>query len=739
MKAYRHKITPKLQKGPFHGYEFQLSIGLIVKNEEKTLAKCLESLRPLLESLPSELIITDTGSTDQTVQIAEKYTDRIIRFDWCGDFAAARNTGLQASRGEWFLYLDGDEWFGDVAEIIEFFKSRECDRYGTASYIQRNYTDMTGESYNDFHTCRIFRMHEGIHFQNRIHEDITRVLPTKMLGSYVHHYGYVFANQAQKEAKRERNVRLLLEELEENKQNLKAYAQLSAQLLGDGEYEKAIFYARKGLESAENAPFCQRNLELLADLLKATYESGKYDEYFALLQQFLASENKPGVFHLEFLRMGQLAAFYLKQYEKTLQYGREYIALYQDYAEHKMDESLLMYGLFFFLTPDSRENCLVLNTRALLALKKPEEAIGTFRRIDVLCEHAARNGSLALCFDLAGETGEWPLAADCYRQILSLEKPERKEEFIQLAEQYLDAHLSQREKWARALAALQTGVQDSYLCLNRLRELERTGSSEAAREELKRLVKNSESFGPCFSDVLFYAMQEQMDLLPFLSRTDIEAFPQIVTNMEKRFAGFHRTVEEYLARYSFEDMKGRYWTLCLLERMVITGAFQENSRAAYLKLVEKYARLAAKYIRTVYRPEMLTEANLAALPHAVRFRYYLGEAFAARSRTDGKTYLVNLQAALKAFPSMKKTIGILVEQFEKEEKQQDAKQKEFARLAAQVKENIEMMIEEGRLREAGRMTAQLAALLPDDEDVYRFRKLTGTEPTMQELAANLPQ
>ncbi len=106
---------------------------------KKTLDKCLSSLKPLLKAVPSELIITDTGSTDSTVEIAQKYTDHIIHFEWCDDFSAARNTGLDAARGEWFLYLDGDEWFDDVTELVDFFNSGECDQYGTMAYIQRNY------------------------------------------------------------------------------------------------------------------------------------------------------------------------------------------------------------------------------------------------------------------------------------------------------------------------------------------------------------------------------------------------------------------------------------------------------------------------------------------------------------------------------------------------------------------------------------------------------------------------
>ena len=64
-----------------------ISVCMIVKNEEKVLARCLDSLAGLWE----ELIIVDTGSTDKTKEIAAKYTDKIYDFTWTGNFSDARN------------------------------------------------------------------------------------------------------------------------------------------------------------------------------------------------------------------------------------------------------------------------------------------------------------------------------------------------------------------------------------------------------------------------------------------------------------------------------------------------------------------------------------------------------------------------------------------------------------------------------------------------------------------------
>ncbi len=82
-----------------------VSVSMIVKNEEKDLARCLSSVKPFAD----EIVVVDTGSTDRTVEIAESFGASIHYFAWCEDFAAARNFALDRTHGEWVLHVDADE------------------------------------------------------------------------------------------------------------------------------------------------------------------------------------------------------------------------------------------------------------------------------------------------------------------------------------------------------------------------------------------------------------------------------------------------------------------------------------------------------------------------------------------------------------------------------------------------------------------------------------------------------
>ncbi len=228
-----------------------LTIGMIVKNEEKWLDKCLSGIKPILDNVDSELIITDTGSTDKTVEIAKKYTDKILHFEWINDFAAARNFGLEKAQGEWFMMLDADDIFRSCDHIIEFFNSGEYKNYNAASYISRNIIKTeNGDSYSDILAPRMVKLHQHTRYENAIHESLnTFDPPYKNLQDIADHYGYYYETGVQRYNKFKRNTELLLKRFENEKETTPMlYVQLYEAYSGIGENEKALEYQDSGIE-----------------------------------------------------------------------------------------------------------------------------------------------------------------------------------------------------------------------------------------------------------------------------------------------------------------------------------------------------------------------------------------------------------------------------------------------------------------------------------------------------------
>lgn len=200
----------------------KISLCMIVRNEEKFLEQCLNSVKELVD----EIIIVDTGSTDRTKEIAARFTDKVFDFKWADDFSAARNESLKWAKGDWILVLDADEVIAKedltkIRKLVEnqeavgyiliqrnYFKSLEELDYGSFGGIrvkgsnesETGFVLAEGDSYNESKgmagwlptpIVRLFRKAEGAAFSGRVHEDISFSLKGKIVNTDlpIHHFG----------------------------------------------------------------------------------------------------------------------------------------------------------------------------------------------------------------------------------------------------------------------------------------------------------------------------------------------------------------------------------------------------------------------------------------------------------------------------------------------------------------------------------------------------------------------
>lgn len=207
-----------------------LSIGMIVKDEERCLEKCLSALMPLRQAIPCELVIADTGSTDKTKEIASKYADILFDFKWVNDFSAARNAVMDKCSGKWYLTVDADEYLlPDITELVDFLKGPLADTKNLATIIQRNHksSDMSG-AYADFNATRMVRMATNKRYVGTIHEHFPFEDPNDcyvLTNTIVDHDGYTPLTETHLEDKELRNLELLEVELKKDPNNLQTILQ----------------------------------------------------------------------------------------------------------------------------------------------------------------------------------------------------------------------------------------------------------------------------------------------------------------------------------------------------------------------------------------------------------------------------------------------------------------------------------------------------------------------------------
>ncbi|MDR0903987.1 MAG: glycosyltransferase [Ruminococcus sp.] len=180
-----------------------LSIGIIVKNEEKKLTLCLDSLETLRKAVDCKVIIADTGSSDDTKKIAEKRADVFFEHAWNTDFSEARNAIFEKVDSEWFMYIDADEILPENNDLAEFFISGDYKNYDCASVDI--HTAINNNNYEHFsNSIRLVKFTPETRFVGKINETFAEIPKNcKFLKITLEHSGYL---QAVIRAKELRNV-----------------------------------------------------------------------------------------------------------------------------------------------------------------------------------------------------------------------------------------------------------------------------------------------------------------------------------------------------------------------------------------------------------------------------------------------------------------------------------------------------------------------------------------------------
>ncbi|MEW8959050.1 MAG: glycosyltransferase [Moorella sp. (in: firmicutes)] len=310
----------------------RISLCMIIKNEAENLPRCLNSVQGIVD----EIIIADTGSEDESINVAKKYQAKVFHYQWQGDFSAARNFSLEQATGDWILFLDADEELvrESATDIHEFLAKGTHEGYYV---LETNYVGEKPGIEAVLHiTPRIFRNKPEYRFTGAIHEQISSSIE-KYGGSIgfskvkINHYGYL--NKAISDKKKtKRNLSILEHQIKEYPNDPFTHFNLGAEYMRIGNYEQALFHFKisfSNLPSLEigyasvlvrNIAYCLRQLKRYKDALKVLEDAiMAFPDYTDLI--FL----KAGIL-ADMKRFSQAASFYelcLKQGEANIRHATE--------------------------------------------------------------------------------------------------------------------------------------------------------------------------------------------------------------------------------------------------------------------------------------------------------------------------------------------------------------------------------------------------------------------------------
>lgn len=660
-----------------------LTVSLLASNRIATLERCLDSLKPLLMQVPAELIVVFTGTDERVRQTAERYTDQIIPFTWCNDFSAARDIGLKHAKGEWFLYLDDDEWFDDVTEICEFFQNGENQRYHFAAYVQRNYLNWEGSKHTDTIVYRMARRSEKLHFENPIHEELSPYRPPcKIFRSYVHHYGYLKNVTADSRNKTSRNVPLLQADIEKRPDYTKNYVQLAQEYCTEERWDEAVEACRKGRSVCRNGERILKSW-LLVVLVEALYKKKDYKgaEKEALL---ILGQEKPNelvrLFLFEFL-IGVYGEW--KDYEKLLKYGikfEELLAYMERHPDLWLDQQIGTINRDKVLQPEwlysARLNC----TRAALELNNLKEA-------------------------------------QYFLELLPWEDEYRIQAYYPLLDQWKKVYAS------RLLQLLIRLPQDSsYLLLQRFLYEEQDKNDEAALSLFRRCLKEIDQ--PYLqSQLVEKALREKRDLSALLKRIDLNAWESYISGIAGRTSHAENQYLWDAAEGLFEEypLQSLWLKKLLLEKKLMEGFLMKDQ---LLQALGEYAESIRDFYQKQYQAFMFEKPSHNLLPADCRMAMLVLEALEYWEQGRLTDTLRLFRETLQLYPQMTGVIREALRLLKDEITYPvPAVGAEFGQLAEQMKGALNTMVQSGQYMEAMSVLSQLLPLLPNDMGLLKMQQV----------------
>lgn len=683
-----------------------LSIGMIVINAEKELEKCLSSIQPILDELDSELIVVDTGSTDRTVEIAKRFTDKVFFYKWTNDFSAARNVTLEHATGEWYMWLDQDEFAVDCAPLINFFKSGEYKKFLSASLVQRSFSD-TDDTEGNMITIieRLVKRFPETKYKYTMHEILTPTLPPeKLLDFVIMHTGYMYGGEDGKERLRKKALARLNPELDELNNSdgeprilIYFYISRSYRLIDD--LENSLEYIDMGFEKLDHhdilaVKFYELKLNILWDLERYADIIAVSDEYFdADANPFRTQE----LITDALIRRIRAGTFYhLENYRSAI---REFINIF-DLCRRFYSGKLN--------TPDFSHTSWVITKNAIrvfhdaffrCCIKENEFELAdkytsSYPIEDILNDEEELKKHLDIRIEIMKNVGYNKLN-DLYRQLNDFGRN------YLLAAVRQNAFTSEPDKRTvmlkkmSALGDTAKEVADIYKgYFNNTPDLERVRAFIQAHGS-----ENSE-------DMLFILLENQADISSFLLAPDFfadRAAQIIVLCFPNDFAMFENYNVDVIAPQALDDAASLYG-------FVMLHALE--SERPISRLFEIYGALGLRWF--------IAFGDGQQMPGNIRAALLVNAVTSAKSSGDKNKFDLAVGELKKIVPDLIP----LVDAYANENKNafQAAANSEFAQLAVRVKQNIRSLISIGDAANAQALLEQYESLAPNDPDIDSLRR-----------------
>lgn len=580
-----------------------LSVCMMIKNEEKHLDACLSALNDLKSKIDMEIIVVDTGSTDKSVEIAKKYTDKVYFHEWNNNFSEMRNITFSYAKGKWILILDGDEVLESTYEIEKFFSSGIYKHFNAASIIVKNLSDESNlELYSPLRSIRLCNNSDGsVKYKGVVHNQLIHKNPTVELQDSLLHYGYVTTDRELMKTKFDRTASLLIKELEKEPENIYYNYQLAVSYAMYGKTKQGVPYIEKALELCknENSNFEQYRYVLLF-YAKIGIAINAFDMVISIseLLESYCADYLDAQFYLGFAYMKT------NKLEQSVEHYRQYLSLLSQGKKLKTlkDTSIVTYSL--------SEEPTVRKFLGILLLKLGEDEAGL--KECLIYDEMGNDGYLVSeIIAIANKTKKYKIINDMYL------KYHRQTEKIKLQLEALIENFYNQSRDEAFRSEMSKGASE-YNFLYRVR------SHDYQPDEFGVLIKkiDFEKAGDYYADVLYSELENKIVIEKMLA---FGADDQIrfIEYMQNKYASYGSKISKIIVQIteeiniSFEAL----WLYIRLLRPIVQKKLISGSR--YFEIIDLYMNLGIISLSQKYTTSFIESAvDAQFLEEEIFFKHY---------------------------------------------------------------------------------------------------------------------
>lgn len=666
-----------------------LSIVMMVKNEEKYLDKTLFALNNLRKDINSELIILDTGSTDNTINIAKKYTDKVFFEKWNNNFADMRNKSISYAKGDWILVLDADEVLVNCDKLIEFFNTELHKKYNSATIELMNIKSEDEKEYNLVSIPRLFKNEQGFCYEGSIHEQPKNKGPIYNDIATFKHYGYMFMDKELLNKKYKRNGKILLEEINKKPNDPYINYQLGKNYLMLGLHEDAVDY----IEHSYNLYKKIRDIPatVVSNLSQLYIATNQYSKCESICLDYIKKDKK----NIDIYFYLGVSQSKLEKKLESIKNLEKYMYLLENYHISTQANSMECECL----TIQENETAKIIICENYYKLRQYNDLVDYSKCID---DESLSN----IYYMLIHSLYKLGRIEDILKIYNNLRDNIEKNKFIE----YLEILINNiKEEDKKVIYKCFCNIDDNYGKLNKLR-LE----NKLNIKECNEILKNENNY--YFADIIYYLMKRGINLDEIIKDISLYKLELYLTYLIKDKNDFEFMLFNYinnkLNSLEFNNLKIDS-TLCKL-----LCKYSSLSSDKYKYVFLSYIVYRYDYLQVLYNVDKI-QCSLSDIVNNKDDKFVLDlYSILGLKKSNKLDFIRNIRTLLKEYPEYKKGIQNFLNDIEKEISIND----EMNNLKKEYKILIEKIIASNDMGKALEVVNQYEEMF-GNEEMYNIRAI----------------